>query len=90
MDGIIPTDTSINFSSLFKNTYTIITYYETPWNVKLLELMQRNWEALGNRGDRIEHVTKVLFPHARNHWDMQYRAIETSLVPLTDATTAAQ
>ena len=82
MDGEVRTDTSINFGSLFKNTFTIITYYETPPGSKLLELMQKNWEAEGNSGDRIEHVTKVLFPHARNHWDMQYRAIETSLVPL--------
>lgn len=82
MDGEVRTDTSINFGSFFKNTYTIITYYETPPGSKLLEIMQKNWEALGNKGDRIERVTKVLFPHALNHWDMQYRAIETSLVPL--------
>jgi hypothetical protein len=81
MDGTIRTDTSINFSSLFAKTYTIITYYEVPWDTKLLPMMQKNWEALGNKGDRIEHVTKTLFPHARNHWDMQYRAIETSFAP---------
>jgi hypothetical protein len=81
MDGTIRTDTSVNFSSLFAKTYTIITYYEVPWDTKLMPLMQKNWEALGNTGDRIAHVTKTLFPHARNHWDMQYRAIETSFVP---------
>jgi hypothetical protein len=82
MDGSIKTDTAINFSALFKQTFTIITYYEVPWDAKLLEPMQKNWEALGNQGDRLAHVTQKLFPHARNHWDMQYRAIETSLVPV--------
>ena len=30
--------------------------------------------------DRIAHVTKVFFPLSQNHWDMFYRAIETSFV----------
>jgi hypothetical protein len=81
MDGTIPTSTSINFGSFFRDTYTIITYYEVPWNAKLLQEMQKNWEAMGNKGDRVKHVTQVLFPHARNHWDMQYRPLETSFAP---------
>jgi hypothetical protein len=82
MDGAVKTDTSVNFGSFFRDTYTIITYYEVPWDAKLLEVMQKNWESMGNSGDRLARVTKALFPHARNHWDMQYRALETSLVPL--------
>lgn len=85
MDGEVATDTSINFGSFFRDTFTIITYYEVPWDAKLLEVMQKNWEAMGNSGDRLARVTTTLFPHARNHWDMQYRALETSLVPLPDA-----
>ena len=27
---------------------------------------------------RIKYITKVFFPLAQNHWDMRYRAIETS------------
>lgn len=82
MDGAVRTDMSMNFGSFFRDTFTIITYYEVPWEAKLLEVMQKNWESMGNSGDRLARVTKTLFPHARNHWDMQYRAIETSLVPL--------
>ncbi len=82
MDGTVRTDMSINFGSFFRDTYTIITYYEVPWDARLLEVMQKNWESMGNSGDRLARVTKTLFPHARNHWDMQYRALETSLVPL--------
>lgn len=84
MDGSIKTDMSINFGSFFRDTYTIITYYEVPWEGKLLQEMQKNWESMGNSGDRLGRVTKALFPHARNHWDMQYRALETSLVPLPE------
>lgn len=82
MDGTVRTDMSMNFGSFFRDTFTIITYYEVPWEAKLLEVMQKNWESMGNKGDRLARVTKALFPNARNHWDMQYRAIETSLVPL--------
>ena len=84
IDGAVRTDTSINFGSFFRDTFTIITYFELPWDTKLRDEMQKNWEAMGNRGDRHARVTEVLFPLARNHWDMQYRAIETSLVPLTE------
>ena len=76
------TDTAINFGTFFRDTFTLITYFELPWDINLREAMQKSWEALGNRGNRHARVTEVLFPHARNHWDMQYRAIETSLVPL--------
>ena len=82
MDGAVKTDTSINFGSFFRDTFTIITYYEIPWDARLRDVMQKNWEAMGNSRDRHARVTEVLFPHARGHWDMQYRAIETSFVPL--------
>ena len=84
IDGAVRTDTSINFGKFFRDTFTIITYFELPWDAKLRDEMQKNWEAMGNSGDRHARVTEVLFPLARNHWDMQYRAIETSLVPLPD------
>ncbi len=82
IDGGVRTDISINFGSFFRDTYTVITHYELPWDVKLREAMQKNWESMGNRGERRARVSKTLFPLARNHWDMQYRVIETSLVPL--------
>lgn len=82
IDGVVRTDTAINFGTFFRDTFTLITYFELPWDINLREAMQKSWEAMGNRGNRHARVTEVLFPHARNHWDMQYRAIETSLVPL--------
>lgn len=90
IDGAVRTDTAINFGSFFRDTFTLITYFELPWDVPLRDAMQKNWEAMGNSGDRHARVTEVLFPHARNHWDMQYRAIETSLVPLPDGTAGAR
>jgi hypothetical protein len=87
MDGTIRTDTSINYSLLFKSTFTIITYYQIPWNTNLLEQMQKNFERDHPGVDRLQHITKVLFPHAQNHWDMRYREIETSFVPFSDTAT---
>lgn len=84
MDGEIRTDTSINYSHLFKPTFTIITYYQVPLGIHMLELMQQNFERDHPGVDRLEHITKVLFPHAQNHWDMRYRAIETSFVPVSE------
>ena len=82
MDGTIRTDTSVNYSLLFKPTFTIITYYQYPWDAsRMLELMQKNFEIDYPGQDRIKHITKVFFPHIQNHWDMHYRAIETSFVP---------
>ncbi|HEU4626468.1 MAG TPA: hypothetical protein VFS52_16980 [Steroidobacteraceae bacterium] len=82
MDGTIRTDTSINYSLLFKPTFTIITYYQFPPGVKMLEEMQRIFAREHPGEDRIKKVTREFFPHIQNHWDMHYRAIETSLVPL--------
>jgi hypothetical protein len=45
---------------------------------------RRTGKRAGIRATRLAHVTQKLFPHARNHWDMQYRAIETSLVPAVE------
>jgi hypothetical protein len=84
MDGEIRTDTSINYSLLFKPTFTIITYYQVPWDIRMLELMQQNFERDHPGVDRLEYITRVLFPHAQNHWDMRYRAIETSFVPMSE------
>jgi hypothetical protein len=83
IDGAVRTDTSINYSLLFKPTFTIITYYEFPWEgVKMLEEMQKNFEKERPGEDRLKHITKVFFPLIQNHWDMHYRAIESSFVPL--------
>lgn len=87
MDGTVRTDTSLNYSLLFKETFTIITYYQFPWDgSRMLELMQNNFELDYPGQDRVKHITKVFFPNIQNHWDMHYRAIETSFVPasLTD------
>jgi hypothetical protein len=85
MDGVIRTDTSINYSLLFKPTFTIITYYQFPPGVKMLEEMQRIFEKEHPGEDRVKRVTREFFPHIQNHWDMHYRAIETSFVPLSPA-----
>lgn len=82
MGGTVRTDTAINYSTLFRDTFTIITYYQLPWNVPMLEEMQRNFEKTNPGEDRLEHITKVFFPLAQNHWDMWYRAVETSFVPV--------
>jgi hypothetical protein len=81
MDGAIRTDTSINYSLLFKPTFTIITYYQFPPGVKMLAEMQRIFEKDHPGEDRIKKVTREFFTHIQNHWDMHYRAIETSFVP---------
>ena len=81
MDGVIRTDTSINYSMLFRKTFTIITYYQLPWKVKMMQGMQKNFERTNPGQDRIKYITKVFFPLVQNHWDMWYRAIETSFVP---------
>jgi hypothetical protein len=82
MDGTVRTDTSINYSVLFKPTFTIITYYQFPPGVKMLEEMQRIFEQDHPGQDRIKQVKEQFFTHIQNHWDMHYRAIETSLAPL--------
>lgn len=84
MGGTVRTHTAINYSALFRNTFTMITYYQLPWNVPMLEEMQRNFEKTNPGEDRLEHITNVFFPLAQNHWDMWYRAIETSFVPLQE------
>lgn len=84
MGGTVRTDTSLNYSSLFRDTFTIITYYQLPWNVPMLEQMQKNFEKTNPGEDRLAHITRVFFPLAQNHWDMWYRAIETSFVPLQE------
>jgi len=81
MDGTIRTDTSINYSLLFKPTFTVITYYQFPPGVKMLEEMQRIFEKDHPGEDRIKRITQEFFPHIQNHWDMHYRAIETSFEP---------
>ena len=81
MDGAVRTDTSVNYSSLFKRTFTVITYYQFPANTKMLEEMQKNFEIDHPGEDRLKYITKVFFPLANNHWDMHYRAIETSFAP---------
>lgn len=81
MNGTIRTDTSVNYSALYKPTFTVITYYQFPKNVNMLFEMQRNWNKEHPGDDRIKHVTKVFFPLSRNHWDMWYRPIESSFAP---------
>ena len=62
MDGAVRTDTSVNYSSLFKRTFTVITYYEFPANTKMLEEMQKNFEIDHPGEDRLKYITKVFFP----------------------------
>jgi len=50
----------------------------------LLKEMQQNFERDHPGVERLPYITKVLFPHAQNHWDMRYRALETSFVPLSE------
>ena len=78
MDGVVRTDTSINYSRLFKGTFTIITYYQLPWETRMLQEMQKNFEIDHPGQDRLKHITKAFFPYIQNHWDMHYRAIESS------------
>jgi hypothetical protein len=47
----------------------------------MLEEMQKNFEIDHPGEDRLKYITKVFFPLANNHWDMHYRAIETSFAP---------
>ena len=85
MGGTVRTDTSINYSLLFKPTFTIITYYNFPWTgTNMLEEMSKNFQRDHPGEDRIKRITEVLFPHVQNHWDMHYRAIESSFVPTSD------
>lgn len=81
MNGTIRTDTSVNYSALYKPTFTVITYYQFPKGVNMLLEMQRNWDKENPGQDRIKHITKVFFPLSRNHWDMWYRPIESSFAP---------
>jgi len=86
MDGEIRTNISINYSLLFNKTFSLITYFEVPKNTELLKLMQAAYDKMyPEGGDRIEFITKALFPYARNHWDMVYRSIETSFTPTPHA-----
>ena len=61
IDGAVRTDTSVNYSMLFRNTFSIITYYQLPWEVDMLGGMQKNFERTNPGQDRIKHVTKVFF-----------------------------
>ena len=82
MDGEMRTNYAINYSLLFNKTFTMITYYQVPWGTKMLELMQANFDKQHpGVGDRLAFITKKLFPHARNHWDMMYTGVETSFLP---------
>lgn len=82
MDGEIRTNISFNYSKMFNPSFTLITYFQVPQGIELMKEMQANYDKLNpGGGDRIELITKVLFPHVRNHWDMFYRAVETSFVP---------
>jgi heme-degrading monooxygenase HmoA len=82
MDGAIRTNISYNFALMFNQAYTLITYFQVPQGIELMKEMQANYDKLNpNGGDRIKLITRVLFPHVRNHWDMFYRAVETSFVP---------
>jgi len=85
IDGKVRTDTAVNYSSLFRNTFTVITYYQLPWDVDMMRGMQKNYELTNPGEDRIKHVTQVFFPLSNNHWDMWYRCIETSFVPVAAA-----
>ena len=84
MNGTIRTDTSVNYSALFKPTFTVITYYQFPKGVSMLAEMQKNWNKDHPGEDRIKHITKVFFTLSRNHWDMWYRPIESSFAPTAD------
>ncbi len=84
MGGKVRTDTAINYSMLFRNTFTLITYFQVPWDVPMLQLMQKNYELTNPGKDRLKHITEVFFPLAQNHWDMRYRAIESSFLPLQE------
>ena len=84
MGGTVRTNTAINYSMMFRNTFTLITYFQVPWDVPMLQLMQQNYELTNPGQDRLKHITKIFFPLAQNHWDMRYRAIETSFVPLEE------
>ncbi|MEO7775152.1 MAG: hypothetical protein ABIT36_02490 [Steroidobacteraceae bacterium] len=81
MNGTIRTDTSVNYSALYKPTFTVITYYQFPKGVKMLEEMQNNFNKDHPGEDRIKHITKVFFSLSKNHWDMWYRPIESSFAP---------
>ena len=84
MDGEIRTNISYNYSRMFNDSFTLITYFQVPQGIELMKEMQANYDKLNPKGgDRIELITRVLFPHVRNHWDMFYRAVETSFVPTT-------
>ncbi len=82
MDGEFRTNYAINYSLLFNKTFTMITYYQVPWGTDMLPLMQAAFDKQHpGMGDRLAFITKKLFPHARNHWDMMYTGVETSFVP---------
>ena len=83
MDGQIRTDRSINFSAIFRNTFTVITYHHMATGADRLmgDVLQQIYGAEHNGADRLEVMRRNFFPYARNHWDMSYRVAETSFTP---------
>jgi hypothetical protein len=83
MDRTIRTDRSINFSSVFRSTFTVITYHHMATGADRLmgDVLQQIYGAQHNGADRLEVMRRDFFPYARNHWDMSYRVLETSFTP---------
>jgi hypothetical protein len=82
LDGTIRTDESINLSSMFRNTFSIVTYQALATGADpLTTSMNAIYAQQHNGASRVEQVKKTMFPMARNHWDMVYRMIETSFTP---------
>jgi hypothetical protein len=82
LDGAIRTDESFNASAMFRDTFSIITYQtlETGSD-KLTSSMDAIYAREHGGASRVEQVKKIMFPFARNHWDLVYRMIETSFTP---------
>src|SRR5207248_4674464 len=84
MDGAIRTDRSINLGEMFQKTFTVVVYHhQSTWRARpsFVEQINQHFAAAHPGVDRNKMISENFFSHIRNHWDMVYRALETSFNP---------
>ena len=83
MDGVFPLETSVNFSSMFRKTFTLVTYEHQQSGAEMLmsSTLDAAYGKLHPGPTSTQLLQKYFFPLIRNHWDLRYRMIETSFAP---------